>query len=76
MKRNYSVSRIARKDMGEELVNQKSCMQEGIADYWDVGTTAIFTKEQRRLNRELGLNTVNFTSKSMTRKRRLKNDRM
>ena len=54
-----SVANIAMKDISKYLNDNDIPIHNGKQDTWYVRPEHLYTKEQRRLNRELGLHKIN-----------------
>ena len=61
------VKRIALADIAEWMRTQNIRMQDEHGDVWVVNTSALSTPEQTKLNKELGVNKVNYTKEAMSR---------
>jgi ribosomal protein L18E len=61
---------MALKDIAEWMREQKIQKHDEHGDIWVVSAYALDTPEQRRLNKELGVSKVNYTSKAMSRKKK------
>lgn len=59
---NYNVTIFARKDISKYL-KEKGKANNGELDCENISLNSVFTKENKRLNRELGITGINKTNK-------------
>ena len=62
-----NVRRIALEDIAEWMRTQNIRMQDEHGDVWVVSASRVDTPEQGKLNKELGVNKVNYTKEAMSR---------
>jgi ribosome biogenesis SPOUT family RNA methylase Rps3 len=67
-----TVKIIALKDIAEWMKTQNIQIRDEHGDVWVVTASKIDTPKQRKLNRELGISKVNYTSLAMKRIRQSK----
>jgi hypothetical protein len=58
-----TVARIAIKDISKHIREQNNVIVDGYGDTWVVTSTYLDTREQRRLNRALGISKANMNKK-------------
>lgn len=56
---NIRASECAFSDISKYLI-EEGCVFTGYTDVWFVSAESLRTKENRRLNRELGINSINY----------------
>ena len=62
-----NVKRIALADIAEWMRTQNIRIKDEHGDVWVVNTSTLSTPEQTKLNKELGVNKVNYTKEAMSR---------
>ena len=62
-----SPKNIALHDIAEWMKQQNIQIKDKVGDVWVISAWKIDCKEQRKLNKELGVNKVNYTKEAMSR---------
>jgi hypothetical protein len=58
-----TVARIAIKDISKHIREQNNVTVDGYGDTWVVTSTYLYTREQRNLNRALGISKANMNKR-------------